>query len=67
MSFGDFTQQELRVSHLHFLTYYGDRAGSAEGKERTHFEENTFERLMEVLFSVLFMYFNVHDLYCKEI
>lgn len=34
MSFGDFTQQELWVSHLHFLSYCVDRAGSVKEGEK---------------------------------
>lgn len=51
-SFGDFAQRELWVSHLHFLSYCVDRTRSVKGK-KNQFEENSFERLMEVLFSVI--------------
>lgn len=63
MSSGDFTQQELWVSHLHFLTYCVDRAGSIKGK-KNHFEENACEHLMEVLFPAISLCsFNVPDLF----
>lgn len=63
VSFGDFTQQELCVSHLHFLSYCVDRAGSVKEK---HFEENTLEHLMEAFssFRLFSCWFNVNDLYC---